>query len=336
MVMDAVKQSANYHDLASLDELRSAAQKDPNKALKQVASQFESLFMQMLMKQMRKSNALFETDSPLNNRHTQTYRDMHDNQMALELSSSGALGLADLIVAQLNPSAANMTPASVLRGGQNIDLQKRSSQAESENGKNIALSTKVTAEESKTLAKPQNQRADSESAASITAEQRQSFATPAAFIETILPVAKKWAVEKGIEPLAIVAQAALESGWGKKVIANRDGSSSYNLFGIKADSRWQGDKAVVNTLEYRDGQARREQAAFRSYSSFEESVKDYLSFVEGPRYQQALAQGHDAKQYAKELQAAGYATDPHYANKISQILDSQHFSEFCDEPVEGE
>lgn len=336
MAMDAVKQSANYHDLASLDELRSAAQKDPNKALKQVASQFESLFMQMLMKQMRKSNALFESDSPLNNRHTQTYRDMHDNQMALELSSSGALGLADLIVAQLNPAAANMTPASVLRGGQNIDLQKRSSLAESENGKNIAVSTKVTADESKTLAKTSKLEASPEIEASLSSEKGQSFASPAAFIEAMLPVAKKWAAEKGIEPLAIVAQAALESGWGKKVIANRDGSSSYNLFGIKADSRWQGDKAVVNTLEYRGGQARREQAAFRSYASFEESVKDYLSFVEGPRYQQALAQGHDAKQYAKELQAAGYATDPQYANKISQILDSQHFSAYRNEPVEGE
>ncbi|GAB1620143.1 flagellar assembly peptidoglycan hydrolase FlgJ [Agarivorans albus] len=336
MAMDAVKQSANYHDLASLDELRSAAQKDPNKALKQVASQFESLFMQMLMKQMRKSNELFESDTPLNNRHTQTYRDMHDNQMALELSSSGALGLADLIVAQLDPAAANVTPASVLRGGQNIDLQQRSLNASDTTGKNIAQSTSVTAASSKTLEKDNASAAVSEKAEEAAAISRQSFASPGEFIQAILPVAKKLAADKGIEPMAIVAQAALESGWGKKVIANSDGSSSYNLFGIKADNRWQGDKAVVNTLEYRNGQANQERAAFRSYDSFEDSVKDYLSFVEGPRYQQALANGMDAKQYAKELQAAGYATDPQYANKIGQILDGKHFAEFSQQAVEGE
>ncbi|GDY27940.1 flagellar rod assembly protein/muramidase FlgJ [Agarivorans sp. Toyoura001] len=336
MTMDAVKQSANYHDLASLDELRSAAQKDPDKALKQVASQFESLFMQMLMKQMRKSNELFESDTPLNNRHTQTYRDMHDNQMALELSSSGALGLADLIVAQLDPAAANVTPASVLRGGQNIDLQQRSLNALATDGKNIAVSTSVTAAISKPLVKDSVSEPIKDEVAKPAAIKRQGFSSPSEFIEAILPVAKKWAADKGIEPMAIVAQAALESGWGKKVIANGDGSSSHNLFGIKADSRWQGDKAVVNTLEYRNGQAQQERAAFRSYDSFEESVKDYLSFVEGPRYQEALAKGMDAKQYAKELQAAGYATDPQYANKIGQILDSRHFSEFRDTQVVGE
>ncbi|MGY5449764.1 flagellar assembly peptidoglycan hydrolase FlgJ [Agarivorans sp. MS3-6] len=336
MTMDAVKQSANYHDLASLDELRSSAQKDPNKALNQVASQFEAMFMQMLLKQMRKSNALFENDSPLNNRHTQTYRDMHDNQMALELSSSGALGLADLIVAQLNPAAANMTPASVLRGGQNIDLEQRALDAKSSVGKEIAVSTSVTAAVKETLDKVSINRDSLEKPQQVDAAKGQSFATPSEFIETLLPIAKKWAVDKGIEPMAIVAQAALESGWGKKVIANNDGTSSHNLFGIKADKRWQGDKAVVNTLEYRDGQAKQERAAFRSYDSFEESVKDYLSFVEGPRYQQAVANGMDAKRYAAELQNAGYATDPQYANKIGQILDSRHFSDFRRSDVEGE
>ncbi|WP_432467970.1 flagellar assembly peptidoglycan hydrolase FlgJ [Agarivorans sp. Z349TD_8] len=336
MAMDAVKQSANYNDLASLDELRSAAQKDPNKALKQVANQFEALFMQMLLKQMRKSNAAFESDSPLNNRHTQTYRDMHDSQMALELSSSGALGLADLIVAQLNPSAANITPASVLRGGQEIDLTARSLEQPSALGKDIAVSTHVTAASSETLEKTHaNLDIDSNQTGSESSE-RQTFATPKEFIETLLPLAKKLAVDKGVEPMAIVAQAALESGWGKKVITNHDGTSSYNLFGIKADRRWQGDKAMVNTLEFRGGQARQERAAFRAYDSYEASVKDYLSFIDGPRYQQALANGMDAKQYARELQAAGYATDPQYASKISQILDGQHFDDYRNTLVEGE
>jgi flagellar protein FlgJ len=343
-------QADSYHDLGALDDLRAKAQKDPSQALKQVASQFEAMFMQMLLKQMRKSNAAFETDTPFNNSKTQTYRDMHDNQMAMNLSQNGSLGLADLIVAQLDPSAKNIIPASAVRSGSNLSDRFKTSQSgigamlqaqtdeNSENkvgfslldakaGKSFALSSSVSALNSQTLEKKLEFSVPSKKTVATPPEApRQTFASPGEFIDTMLPIAKRVAAPAGIEPLALVAQAALETGWGKKVISHRDGNSSHNLFGIKADQRWSGERASVDTLEYRDGVARKEKAAFRSYNSFEECMQDYVSFVSNPRYAKALENGDDAGRYAQELQQAGYATDPNYAHKIESILDSDWFA----------
>ena len=120
----------------------------------------------------------------------------------------------------------------------------------------------------------------------------------------------------------LIAQAALETGWGKAVTRHDDGSSSYNLFNIKADRRWDGPSVTKQTLEYRNGIAGREQAQFRAYDSFADSFNDYVDFItRQPRYQQALQHGGDAATFADELQRAGYATDPAYARKIKRIMD---------------
>lgn len=356
----AISQANDYHDLGALDDLRAKAQQDPKKALKQVASQFEAMFMQMLMKQMRQTNSAFETDSPLNNSKTQTYRDMHDNQLAINLSSSGALGLADLIVAQLDPQGSNITPASVVRSGANrandfqmmnapisepmtqpaaamqgLGEENKTEQLDfsafkTRTGKNIAVSESVSAGLRETLEKNPNKAqpapVNSNEPVEAAEAKRQTFASPREFIDTLLPLAKKAAMPAGIEPLALVAQAALETGWGSKVIQQADGRSSHNLFGIKADRRWDGEQARVGTLEYRDGVAKKESAAFRAYNSFEECMQDYVNFVESPRYAKAMENRADAGRYAEELQSAGYATDPHYADKIKRILQSDWFA----------
>ena len=134
----------------------------------------------------------------------------------------------------------------------------------------------------------------------------------------------RWAARQlGIAPAAIVAQAALESAWGRRMPRQADGQPSFNLFGIKAGSQWTGARASVSTLEFVDGIAVRGKALFRAYDSVAESVRDYVKLVKGgERYQAALQAGSDAYAYATALTRAGYATDPGYAEKFHAVLDS--------------
>jgi peptidoglycan hydrolase FlgJ len=147
-----------------------------------------------------------------------------------------------------------------------------------------------------------------------------SMNSPEEFTQNLWPYARDAAEKLGVAPEVILAQAALETGWGKKVSKQVSGESSYNLFNIKADVRWQGNTVSVPTLEYRGGVAVRETAQFRAYGSFAESFEDYVDFLKtGPRYQPALAVADDAHSFTRELSAAGYATDPEYSNKIMNI-----------------
>ncbi len=150
----------------------------------------------------------------------------------------------------------------------------------------------------------------------------------AEFVRRILPAARQAARQLGLEPLALVAQAALETGWGQRMFKAADGRESQNLFGIKAQGEWQGDVAVVDTLEYRQGVARQEKAKFRVYQDVQESLQDYVEFIRSqPRYQDALAVSHDTANYFQQLQAAGYATDPNYAQKILQVMNGSLLKE---------
>lgn len=146
--------------------------------------------------------------------------------------------------------------------------------------------------------------------------------SPAGFVRQLWSGAKRAAAELGVAPEGMVAQAALETGWGRHMIRHPDGSNSYNLFGIKADRSWQGARVSVPTVEYRDGVALRTRAEFRAYSSYAESMQDYVRFLKtNPRYQDALATGNgDALSFLKGLHAAGYATDPAYVDKLGSIL----------------
>jgi len=135
-----------------------------------------------------------------------------------------------------------------------------------------------------------------------------------------------------VDPKVLVAQSALETGWGKKVISTADGSSSYNLFGIKAGDNWHGRSAGVNTLEYRDGVAAMERASFRAYDSVGEAFRDYANLLkDSPRYQPALAAGGDDQKFLDGLQQAGYATDPRYADKIMRIVEGGNFTNVVQE-----
>ena len=149
---------------------------------------------------------------------------------------------------------------------------------------------------------------------------KKAFTDSDEFVATMLPMAEQAAKRIGVDPRYLVAQAALETGWGKSVMRNSDGSSSHNLFGIKATGNWDGGQARAITSEYRDGQFVKETAAFRSYDSYQDSFHDLVSLLQNnARYQDAVKAADNPEQFVQELQKAGYATDPNYASKISQI-----------------
>jgi flagellar protein FlgJ len=152
------------------------------------------------------------------------------------------------------------------------------------------------------------------------APARKAFRDADEFVNAMLPMAKEAAERIGVDPRYLVAQAALETGWGKSVMRQPDGSSSHNLFGIKASKNWTGDSARAITSEFRNGEMVKETAEFRSYASYRDSFHDLVNLLQGnSRYQAVLKSADNPEQFVRELQKAGYATDPNYANKISQI-----------------
>jgi flagellar protein FlgJ len=145
------------------------------------------------------------------------------------------------------------------------------------------------------------------------------------FVAELWPHAESAARKLGVDPKVLLAQAALETGWGQHIMQRRDGASSHNLFGIKADGRWSGDQVSHRTVEFRHGVLQREQASFRAYASPGHSLADYAEFIRNnPRYEDALG-SDDPRRYVMELQRAGYATDPAYGRKIMNIYNSDEF-----------
>lgn len=165
--------------------------------------------------------------------------------------------------------------------------------------------------------------AEADATAPVAAGEPQttSPADPARFVEELAPHARSAASQLGVEPSVLVAQAALETGWGRHVIRGADGNSSFNVFNIKAGSDWQGARVARTTVEYRDGTAARERAAFRAYDSLDDAFADYVDLIRGERYAGARAAADDPAQYVHALADAGYATDPKYAEKILSLVD---------------
>ena len=157
------------------------------------------------------------------------------------------------------------------------------------------------------------------------APAKKAFSSQDEFVATMLPMAEAAAKRIGIDPKYLVAQAALETGWGKSVMRAEDGSSSHNLFGIKAGKSWQGGQARAITSEFRDGAMVKETAQFRSYDSYQDSFHDLVTLLQSnDRYKDVVKSADNPERFVRELQKAGYATDPNYANKISQIANSMN------------
>ncbi|SDU17245.1 flagellar assembly peptidoglycan hydrolase FlgJ [Halopseudomonas salegens] len=333
--MNINSNSLNYNDLAAMQQLGTGDKANSEGNLRKVAEQFESLFLNMMVKSMRDANAVFGEDNPLNSNATKMYQDMYDNQLTVHMAEKQGVGLADVLMRQLSPKAApgpaaQPAPLSAAVSGQDhsaLLAQRR-----------LAIVSRYAALQDATSAPPETsqppvadqlatrrlaaQPTDSQPTAAVSkpASPFARFDNPEQFVSTLLPMAEKAAQRLGVEPRYLVAQAALETGWGRSMIKSADGGSSYNLFGIKSHGGWQGEKASTLTHEYREGQRVKEQASFRSYASFEQSFEDYVDFLQSNgRYSQALTQTDNPDAFFRALQKAGYATDPHYASKVSQI-----------------
>jgi peptidoglycan hydrolase FlgJ len=147
--------------------------------------------------------------------------------------------------------------------------------------------------------------------------------SPAEFVNRIMPSIQRAASSLGVNPLGMLAQAALETGWGQRMPHNADGSSSHNLFGIKAGDEWTGARAATDSMEVIDGVATPRRSTFRAYGSIEESVNDFANLLKNsPRYRDVLAAGGNPGGYVSSMGKSGYATDPDYGNKLNQILGS--------------
>jgi len=301
-----------YHDLQSLSALRLRASSDPNAAIEEVAEQFESLFLQMMLKSMRDATVeggLFDSDQ------MEHYQSMFDQQISLDLSANGGMGLSGILVEQLGGAKP------LVEMPENPQAIVSFSSVHEDAKRQMLNLYAATPRESVTASAVVAAANEASHDLGAGGESQWKPNTPEEFIRGIWPFAVDAAEQLGLDPVVLVAQSALETGWGRQLISTASGNSSFNLFGIKASANWQGESAAVNSLEFRDGVAVKERSSFRVYDSLGESFADYVAFLKSnPRYQQALEKVGDSQQFLHELQDAGYATDPRYAEKIMGIV----------------
>ncbi len=311
-------------DSKSIDDLHAMAKQKPDEALQKVAQQFEALFMNMLLKSMREAtpkDGLFESQQ------TQFFTQMYDQQLAQHISTKG-IGIADLMVKQLSRTNQNDPQTSISqtdailssihaaaianKQGHPNDRAEQLWPVSHQHGYKAATTEKINSS-----AEPFAQPVQSEP------QLRKSPNPSVNFIDNLLPHAKITSETTGIPPHFMLAQAALESGWGKHEIRRADNSPSYNLFGIKAGASWKGDTVEKVTTEYVNGAPQKVIEKFRAYNSYAEGFNDYARLLsDNPRYAKVL-NSTDATSFAHGLQRAGYATDPRYAEKLIRILKSE-------------
>ncbi len=394
--------SGSYSDLNRLNQLKVGDDKNSEGNLRKVAQEFESLFLNEMLKSMRSATDALGKDNPLNTPAAKQYQEMYDQQLAVSMSrEGGGIGLADVLMRQMQKNKPLDAQAATLQGpaaataAQKVDVPteigagtqaagplgrsngqrplwayrvaepqagavaSHSNDMELMNQRRIALPSKLadrllagivpsaqvaTAAKAaplrnnalednvingaaRSFAVPSNRMQIYSRAVAQPplAPAKKAFSSQDQFVATMLPMAEAAAKRIGIDPKYLVAQAALETGWGKSVMRAEDGSSSHNLFGIKAGQSWQGGQARAITSEFRDGAMVKETAQFRSYASYQDSFHDLVTLLQSnDRYKEVLKSADNPEQFVRELQKAGYATDPAYASKISQIANSMN------------
>lgn len=282
MATTPVNNAGIYGDFAGLEKLKSGAAANDPAAVRQVAQQFESLFARMMIKSMR---AAVGKDPIFGSDQAETYQGMYDDQLSVELTRGKGLGLADMLVRQLQQSGAIAKAAA-----------GSAAPANSAGAAGSAPAPRLPP------------------AGSATSADR------AGFISQVWPEAQQAAQQLGVHPVSLIAQAALETNWGRNIPRSASGGSSNNLFGIKAGAGWSGASVTAGTKEFQGGAARETSAAFRAYASPGESFQDYVALLQAsPRFSGALGSGTNAASFAAALQQGGYATDPDYAHKVTSV-----------------
>ena len=284
-------------DGRSLDAIRQRGATDPRGAVREAARQFEALFMQELIKSMRSATL---SSGMLDNAGSQLGTQMLDSQLALKMTGLPG-GLSEAIARQLeramglpggDDAAAPGAPAALPPAGPGRPAGPAAAQPPG-------------------------------TAAGAPAASAPAPAGAAAFLQRHRAAAERAEAVTGIPAEFMLAQAAHETGWGRRDIRHADGSPSHNLFGIKAGPGWRGAVAEITTTEFVDGVAQKVRARFRAYASPEESFADYARMITGsPRWREALARADDARGFAQGLQRGGYATDPDYADKLTRVINT--------------
>lgn len=326
--MNKIGDVNNYHDLNGLQELKAQAKNEPEsqEALKKAAQHFESIFIGMMLKSMREANKAFEEGNPMHSNTTNFFRGMYDQQLSTDMADSGSMGLADIIVQQLSGDTESFKAANILRNDATLANLTRGSGTLRPN-ENANQSVKnVATENEQAFAEGKTEMATSGKNTAVIDDDK--FDSPDEFVSKLWDVAKQTAQKIGLNPAVMLAQSALETGWGQHVIKTPKGDSSFNLFNVKAHRDWGGDKVAQSTLEFEQGVAVRKTEPFRAYNNFRESFEDFVAFLNSSsRYEEALDKTSNPEQFLHSLQQAGYATDPNYADKIIGILKSDRFKE---------
>jgi flagellar protein FlgJ len=357
-----------YHDLNSLNKLKSNNPQGEREALRAAVKEFEAYFLNLMLKNMRSANKLLNEDSPLNSSDVEYYNEMHDQQLAVNLSRSSQFGIGDLLFKQLSAhlpkdssekqqAQVRLPNYSDVSLGKNVDSNhtgfnqsnkvNNSPNTNSSESYNVNPLMTMNASVRNLLVNPEQskdllakQAVENNAAVSVNNSQLNqsnigkavsgkddfslSFASKSDFIDKIKPYAVSAAKAIGTHPGILIAQAALETGWGQFFGKNEQGKSSLNLFGIKADSRWSGESVATPTLEFKQGIPEKITQSFRAYDSLEQSFNDYVDFIlNNPRYKNALNESSDPESYIQQIQSGGYATDPDYAEKIKSIFNRE-------------
>ncbi|WP_454783913.1 glucosaminidase domain-containing protein [Legionella sp. WA2024007413] len=277
-------------DFNALNELKVQAQNDAKEALPEAAKQFEGIFIQSMLKSMRMGQHFLEESSPFRGKDRETFQDMLDAQYASTIANSKSIGLADMLTRQMEHNLSSSEQPNKMTPPKSVGSP--------------SLPTPTTQAQPDT---PPN--------------------TIDEFVKSIWPQAKQAASLIGLDPKVLIAQAALETGWGKFVTKDVDGSSSNNLFNIKSGST-ELETVQVKTTEYIADTPIKVNASFKKYSSTEHSFNDYISLIkDNERYQNALASTANPEVYVNELHKAGYATDPKYGAKILSIYHGEELKQ---------
>ena len=302
-------------DSKGLSELRQGAKAGSADATKAAATQFEAMFVNMMLKSMRDATP---HEGMLDNQQTKMFTTMLDQQTSQNIAKKG-IGLADVLVRQLSKTAG--------AGGVNAGANPAASEAGADAAMPEGGLTRAMIDAAKLqrsiAAAGGNAAANAAAApaAPTIAASTSRHAHVRAFSDKLSAEAEEASRATGVPAKFMLGQAALESGWGRREIKAADGSTSHNLFGIKAGANWKGKTVDVATTEYVNGQPTRKIERFRAYDSYADSFKDYAKLItSNPRYEKVLASGGDATAFARGLQKAGYATDPNYANKLAAVI----------------
>jgi peptidoglycan hydrolase FlgJ len=310
-------------DVQGFDAMRAQANASPQAGLKAAAKQFDTVFTTMMLKSMRDATP---TDGPFDSKDSASFTSMLDQQMAQNLGSKG-IGVADAMLKQLMRNAgASIQAGAGGAGGADGD-------SSTANAGNIAAMNAMAKAYASAAANGTGAAAAGkgslDGSAGYTANSaltppmhgKSESAKVNAFVERLAAPAQAASAATGIPARFIIGQAALESGWGKREIKNANGTTSHNVFGVKAGNDWKGKTTTAVTTEFVNGQPQKVVEKFRAYDSYESALSDYASVLKSnPRYASVADSSRDAVGFAHGMQKAGYATDPQYAKKLISIM----------------